>query len=182
MTSKVLICYGSRYGTTTEVVQEMAKTAEDLGVKVNTVFLKKEKPPSSFNEYDLVIIGSGIQAGRWTKEPLSYIKNNIDSLSRTKVALFVVCAYADDPEKRDEAQTLFLDNIIEQYPGLLPISNALIGGAFDFDKYNFAVRALVKNMVSRKLPPGEEMPEKIDFRDWDQIRHWITELVSSVAF
>lgn len=177
MISKALICYGSRYGTTTEVVQEMAKTAEDLGVKVETVFLKKEKPPSSLDDYDLVIIGSGIQAGRWTKEPLNFIKNNIDSLSKTKVALFVVCAYAGDPEKRDDAQIRFLDNIIEKYPGLSPISNALIGGAFDFDKYNFAVRALVKSMGSRSLSPGEEMPEKIDFRDWDQIRSWIKELI-----
>lgn len=155
----------------------MSKTAEDLGAKVDTVFLKKEKPPSPLDEYDLVIVGSGIQAGRWTKEPLNYIKNNIDSLSRTKVALFVVCAYAGNPEKRDEAQTLFLDNITKQFPRLSPISNALIGGVFDFSKYNFAVRALVKKIVRNQFPPDEEMPEKIDFRDWNQIRHWITELV-----
>lgn len=177
MTSKVLICYGSRYGTTTEVVQEMVKTAEDLGVKMDTVFLKKEKPPSSFDEYDLVIIGSGIQAGRWTKEPLDFIKKNIDSLSKTKVALFVVSGYAGNPEKSDEAQTLYLDNIIEEYPGLSPISNALIGGVFEFNKYNFAVRALVKRIVSSQLPPGEEIPEKIDFRDWEKIRDWIRQLL-----
>ncbi|MGY5873963.1 MAG: flavodoxin domain-containing protein [Candidatus Thorarchaeota archaeon] len=177
MKNKVLICYGSRYGTTTEIVQDMKKTAEDLGVKVDTVFLKKEKPPSSFDEFDLVIIGSGIQAGRWTKDPLNFIKNNIDSLSKTKVALFAVCAYAGDPERRDEAQTRFLDDVIEKYPGFSPISTALIGGAFEFEKYNFAVRKIVKTMGSRSLPPGEKMPEKIDFRDWDQIRGWINEIV-----
>ena len=177
MINKVLICYGSRYGTTTEVVQEMVTTIEELGVKADAVFLKKEKPPSSFNEYDLVIIGSGIQAGRWTKEPLDFIKKNIDSLSKTKVALFVVCGYAGNPEKCDEAQLLYLDNMTKEYPGLSPISSTLIGGVFAFDKYNFAVRALVKKIVSSQLPPGEELPEKIDFRDWDKIRDWIRQLL-----
>jgi len=173
----VLICYGSRYGTTTEVVQEMSKTAEKLGVKVDTVFLKKEQLPSPLDNYDLVIIGSGIQAGRWTKEPLEFIKKNLDRLSKTKVALFVVSGYAGNPEKRDEAQTLYLDNIAKEYSGLSPVSNALIGGVFEFNKYNFAVRTLVKKIVRSQFPPGEEIPAKIDFRDWDEIRGWITELI-----
>ena len=37
--------------------------------------------------------------------------------------------------------------------------------------------ALVKKMGSRQLHPDVEMPDKIDFRDWSQIRHWIIELV-----
>jgi menaquinone-dependent protoporphyrinogen IX oxidase len=177
MTSKMLICYGSRYGTTTEVVQEMAKTAQELGVETETVFLKKEKPPSSIQKYDLVIIGSGIQAGQWTKEPLDFIKNNLDSLSKHRVALFVVCGNAGSPEKCGEAQLLYLDNMSEKYPGLSPVSTALIGGVFDFKKYNFVVRTLVKKIVSAQLPPGEELPEKIDFRDWDKIRDWIRQLL-----
>jgi menaquinone-dependent protoporphyrinogen IX oxidase len=177
MTGKMLICYGSRYGTTTEVVQEMAKKAQELGVNSEMVFLKKEKPSSEIQEYDLVLIGSGIQAGQWTKEPLNFIKNNLDSLTKQKVALFVVCGNAGNPEKCDEAQLLYLDNISEKYPGLSPVSTALIGGVFDFSKYNFAVRTLVKSIVKAQMPLGEELPEKIDFRDWDKIRGWIQQLL-----
>ncbi len=177
MTRKVLLCYGSRYGTTTEVVQEMAKTAEGLGAKIDTVFLKKDRLPTSLLDYDLIIIGSGIQAGQWTKEPLKFIKNNLESLSKQKVALFVVCGYAGNPEKCDEAQLLYLDNISEKYPGLSPISTALIGGVFDFSKYNFAVRTLVKSIIKAQMPSGEEIPEKVDFRDWDKIRDWIQQLL-----
>jgi menaquinone-dependent protoporphyrinogen oxidase len=179
MINKMLICYGSRYGTTTEVVQEMAKTAEELGVKTDTIFLKKEKPPSNFHDYELLLIGSGIQAGQWTKESLDFIKNNIDNLSKQRVALFVVCGNAGNPEKCDEAQSLYLDSISEKYPELSPVSTALIGGVFDFNKYNFVVRTLVKKIVSAQLPPGEELPEKIDFRDWDKIRDWIKQILQS---
>ena len=126
MIDKTLICYGSRYGTTTEIVREMAKTAQELGVETETVFLKKEKPLSNIQDYDLVLIGSGIQAGQWTKEPLNFIKNNLESLSKQRVALFVVCGDAGNPERCSEAQLLYIDNILEKYPGISPISTILI--------------------------------------------------------
>ncbi len=175
--NKILICYGTRYGTTTEVVQDMSNTARELGAQVDVVHLEKGTPFPDPEEYDLVIIGSGIQAGQWTKRPLKYIEEKLDSLSKTKVALFVVSGYAGDPDKVLEAQANYLDIMSEKYLGLSPISTALIGGMFEFKKYNLVIRALVKSMVKRNMPPGEELPEKIDFRDWDMIRDWIKELV-----
>jgi menaquinone-dependent protoporphyrinogen oxidase len=177
MTKRVLIGYGSRYGSTAETAEEMTKTAKEAGVQVDLVNLKKETPPSSLQDYDLVVIGSGIMGGRWTKEPLKFIEANIHALSQTKVALFVVCGYAASPDKCDMAQREFLDKIAEQYPGLSPISTGLFPGVFDFKKYNFAVRALVKRIAKQELEPGEEVPEKIDHRDWNLVRDWITGLV-----
>ena len=177
MTKKVAIIYGTRYGTTTEVVQDMSNTARELGVQVDVVHLEKGTTFPEPEDYDLVIIGSGIQAGQWTKRPLKYIEQKLESLSNTKVALFVVSGYAGDPDKVAEAQTNYLDNMSEKYPGLSPVSTALIGGMFEFKKYNIVVRALVKSMVKKNTPPGEEVPEKIDFRDWDMIRDWIKEIV-----
>ncbi|MBY8998445.1 MAG: hypothetical protein KGD60_12000 [Candidatus Thorarchaeota archaeon] len=177
MMNKILIIYGTRYGTTTEVAQDMSNTARELGAQVDVIHLEKGIPFPEPEEYDLVIIGSGIQAGQWTKRPLKYIEQKLESLSKTKVALFVVSGYAGNPDKVAEAQADYLDAMPEKYPGLSPISTALIGGMFEFKKYNLVVRALVKSMAKRNTPPGEELPEKIDFRDWDMIRDWIKELV-----
>lgn len=175
--NKVLIIYGTRYGTTTEVVQDMSNTARELGAQVDVVHLEKGTPYPKPEEYDLVIIGSGIQAGQWTKRPLKFIEQNLETLSKTNVALFVVSGYAGNPDKVAEAQSEYLDMMPEKYPGLSPISTALIGGMFEFKKYNLVVRALVKSIVKKQLPPGEEMPEKMDFRDWDMIRDWIKDIV-----
>ncbi len=177
MMNKVLICYGTRYGTTTEVVQEMSKTAQELGAQVDVVHLQNKTPIPAPEDYGLVIVGSGIQAGQWTKEPLEFIKNNLEKLAQTKTALFVVCGDAGSPDKCAEAQINYLDKIVEENPGLTPVSTALVGGMFDFKRYNFAVRALIKRIVKKELPPGEELPDKIDFRDWDMIRNWIKEIV-----
>jgi menaquinone-dependent protoporphyrinogen oxidase len=189
MTERVLIGYGSRYGSTADIAEAMAKTvqevsdqakaAQGVGIQVDLINLKKAAPPSPLEDYDLVVIGSGIQAGRWTKEPLEFIKDNLDVLSRTKVALFVVCGYAASPDKCDFAQSEFLDKIVEEYPDLAPISTGLFPGVFDFSKYNFAVKALVKRIVTQQMKPGEKVPEKIDYRDWEMVNDWITKLVKS---
>ncbi|MFX1605563.1 MAG: flavodoxin domain-containing protein [Promethearchaeota archaeon] len=178
MMNKVLIVYGTRYGSTAEVVQEMSNTARKLGAQVDAINLEKGTSFPEPEEYDLVIIGSGIRTGQWKKEPLKFIEQKLESLSRTKVALFVVSGYAGNPDRVAEAQAEYLDSIPEKYPGLSPISTALIGGMFEFKRYNLVIRALVKSIVKNQLPPGEELPEKIDFRDWDMIRDWITQLVS----
>ncbi|MHA1881722.1 MAG: flavodoxin domain-containing protein [Candidatus Thorarchaeota archaeon] len=175
--TKIAICYGSRYGTTTSVVEEMTKVAEEAGAEVDAIVLKTHTLPVALYEYDLIIIGSGIQAGRWIKEPLEFIKENLGSLSKKKVALFVVCGDAGSPDKCDNAQTLYLDAISAEYPGLSPVSTGLFGGMFDFNKYNFVTRALVKKIVKKSLPEGEELPEIMDFRNWDQIRSWISGLL-----
>ncbi len=175
--SKIAICYGSRYGTTTGIVQEMAKTAEEVGASIEVVELKRNKLAQSVHEYDLILIGSGIQAGRWTKEPLKFIEENLESLSNCKVALFVVCGDAGNPALCDKAQADYLDTITAQYPTLSPVSTGLFGGMFDFKRYNFVTRSLVKSIVKKRTPKGEEVPEIMDFRDWDKIREWTTNVV-----
>jgi menaquinone-dependent protoporphyrinogen oxidase len=156
----------------------MSKTAKELGAQVDVVNLEKGIPFPAPEDYDLVIIGSGIRVGQWKKEPLEFIEQKLEPLSRTKVALFVVSGYAGNPDKVAQAQAEYLDSMPEKYPGLSPISTALIGGVFEFKKYNLVIRALVKNIVKSQMPPGEEIPEKIDFRDWDMIHDWIKQLVS----
>ena len=176
MPPKTLICYGTRYGTTTEIVEEMAKTARETGAEVDVIELGKKIPAIDPTEYGLVIVGSGIQAGRWKKEPLKFIEGNLEALTTTKVALFVVCGDAGNPEQCDYAQTQYLDSIVSSYPNLEPVSTGLFGGMFDFKRYSFPVRVLVKRIVKSRAPPGEDVPEVMDFRDWEKIRSWVREL------
>ncbi len=174
---RIAICYGSRYGTTTEIVQDMAKTAEEAGAEVDVVDLRRQAFPAQEAKYDLYVVGSGIQAGKWTKQPLELLEKLAESSSR--VAIFVVCGDAGSPDRCGIAQTEYLDRIAARYPSLSIVSTGLFGGMFDFKRYNFIVRALVKRIVKSQLPEGEELPETMDFRDWNQIREWMQGLVAS---
>ena len=177
--TRIAICYGSRYGTTTGIVEEMVKAAQEVGATVDAVDLKKGKLPSPLSDYDLIAIGSGIAAGQWTKEPLKFMEKNAEALAMKKVALFVVCGDAGDPARCDDARAAYLDKIAARYPEVNPVSTGLFGGMFDFNKYNFMVRKLVQGIVKKNLPEGEELPEVIDYRDPEKVRAWIADLVRS---
>jgi menaquinone-dependent protoporphyrinogen oxidase len=158
----------------------MAKVADEAGVQVESIELKKKLPKLNLIDYDLAIIGSSIQVGKWKKEPLKFIEENLPALSTMKMALFVVCGDAGNPEGCATAQTNYLDAIVEMYPGLQPISTGLFGGMFDFKRYNFAMRAMLKRVVASQQPEGAEIPEVIDYRDWDQIRDWMHSLILAI--
>ena len=63
--SKALIVYGTRYGATTGTSEIIADTLRQEGFEVRVVDAKKDKV-QSVSEFDLIIVGSGIQMGKWT--------------------------------------------------------------------------------------------------------------------
>jgi menaquinone-dependent protoporphyrinogen oxidase len=170
MTKNILICYGTRYGATAEIAERIAQTLRERDSSVDLFNLKTESP-SQIDQCDLIIIGSGIAAGKWTKEPLKWMKKHQDMLSQKKVALFVSCAYAVVAEKQDEARTKYLEEIAEKYLKNPPESLGLFGGVIDFSKYNFVVRRLM-NVMAKAHRSGDEPLTYLDFRDWKQIEEW----------
>lgn len=65
--TKVLIVYGTRYGATASTSKIVAATLEQEGLEVRIVDGEKE-PVQSIGEYGLIIVGSGIQMGKWTRQ------------------------------------------------------------------------------------------------------------------
>ena len=156
----------------------IASTIKESGATVDVVNLKNEKVPAQINDYNLIVVGSGIQAGSWTSEPREFIKTHLDILSQKRVALFVVCLDAASEDKCEEAQRNYLDKIVGENPGLSPISTTLLPGKIDFRQHNFVVRRMLKSIISKELPPGEELSEVMDFTDLDKVREWATSLIS----
>jgi menaquinone-dependent protoporphyrinogen oxidase len=170
MIKSVLICYGTRYGATAEIAERIGQTLRERAATVDLINLKTEKP-EQIDQYDIVIIGSGIIAGKWTKEPLKWMKKHKAQLSGKKVALFVSCAYSAVPEKQEEARTKYLEKIAEKYLENPPESLGFFGGVIDFSKYNFVVRGIMK-IMTRVNRSDDEPLTYLDFRNWKQIEEW----------
>ena len=177
MTQQVLVGYGTRYGSTAEVAERIGKVLRENGLTVRIVDIKEEDPPSDLSDFDLVIVGSGILAGRWTKEPIEFLKKNKEILAEKDVALFVVCAYAANPETRHDAFENYLVAVGKDLDPITPISLGFFGGVIDFSKYNFAIRALMKRMVKSNAE-DREVSEYMDLRDWEEIESWAKSLVT----
>ena len=171
--SNILIVYGSRYGSTKQIAHHIGETLTSLGNKVDVV--DAQKTPN-LDDYELIIVGSGIQAGNWKKETKKFLEKNRETLRSKKTALFVSCGDALEPDRRDEAYQKYLVAIAESNE-LQPIAYGLFGGSFDFNGGKGLVYSLFLKMVKRDFEKKGIATEGLyDFRDWDDITAWAKEL------
>jgi menaquinone-dependent protoporphyrinogen oxidase len=176
---KALIVYGSNTGSTEEIAETIASKLSDRGIKVDLVDLKKEKH-SRPEDYDLVIVGSGIKMGKWTTEALNYLKNNEESLSLRPHAIFVSSGFTSDPSRREQCRVDYIDAVLERYPKLKPVSTGLFGGVYNWKRYNFVIKRLVISLLKSMGQTEIDTSKPLDFRDWDMINAWAEELTSLV--
>ncbi len=96
-----LVVYGTRYGATANTSEVIADVLRQERFEVKVVDAKKDKL-QSISEFSLVIVGSGIKMGKWTKEPKKFLGKFQKELSKKKVALFVCCGSAKLLTEREE--------------------------------------------------------------------------------
>ena len=177
--AKVLIVYGTRYGTTANTAEVIADTLKQEGLEVKLVNAKNEKV-QSVNEFDLIIIGSGIKMGKWTGEAEDFIKKHQKELSSKKVALFVSCGSAsplsegEQKEKEmDDGKRKYLEDKALELK-VKPVSLGFFGGCYDFNKMGFFFRKTLSSIKPKLEGAGykESKAGVYDLRDLDAIRDW----------
>ena len=178
VSKKVLIAYGTRFGSTEEISIKFKQTLEEKGFVVDLVNLKaKKRKKPNITDYSGVLIGSGIRVSRWTKEAKKFLKNNIKTINDTKMAtgIFLSSGEAANPDKRPTVIKKYLVDVFKKYK-LNMEENVLydaFGGVFDLSSSSNLSR-LNKTMLSTvadedpNIIPGERR----DYRDWDQINRF----------
>ena len=184
MAKKALIVYGTRYGATESTSEEIAKVLKGEGLEVKVVNVKKEQV-KDISPYDLIIIGSGMQMGKWTGEPENFLNQFQKELTNKKVAIFVSSgaqAFIEYEKKTEEIENnrkKYLEEKASKY-NLQPISMVILGGMWDFNKMNFVLRKTLASFKPRIEAAGfkEIKPGLYDTRDWDAIRKWAKGLIA----
>jgi menaquinone-dependent protoporphyrinogen oxidase len=176
---KALIVYGTRYGATANTSEIIAEALRQEGFEVKVVNAKNEKI-QNINEYELVIVGSGIQMGRWTNEPEKFLDNFQQELSEKKLAIFVSSGAAhplsEGEEKTKEiqdARTKYLEQKAAKY-NQKPLALGLFGGIYDFNKMSWILRRTMASLKPQLEEAGlkETEPGRYDTRDFDSICRW----------
>jgi menaquinone-dependent protoporphyrinogen oxidase len=100
---RTLIVFGTRYGATAGTSEEIAKVLQGEGFDVKIVNAKEEKI-KDISMYELIIVGSGMQIGRWTGEAEDFLKRFQTHLAQKKFAIFVssLKSMAEREGKTDE--------------------------------------------------------------------------------
>ncbi len=177
MQKNVLIVYGSRFGCTEEVSQKIAEILQTEGITTQVVDLQKtrEREWPSPEEFDGVLIGSGIKIMKWTKEPRNFLEKHGKEFSGREnvLGLFVCCLSA--VTDKEHARKEYLEKIMEKIGVTADICDAF-GGVLDFSessRMGFLNKKMLKTAAKgMQKDMGLEIDEngKNDFRDWDQIQ------------
>ena len=177
---KALIVYGTRYGTAAEIAEEIGKVMENEGAEVDLVDSRDLKD-CNISPYDLVVVGSGIKIGKWTNGSLKFLQNNRSILSGKKVALFVTCGAANDEKTRAEGQEKYLDEVALKYLSGKPVAMGLFGSVYDPNaKHGLMYKLTTNFMIKKELEKqGIDTSKGLDYRNWDEIRYWASNLISS---
>ena len=184
--NKALIVYGTRYGATASTSEEIAKILRQEGLDVRIVNAKEEKV-KDIAEYELVIVGSGIQINKWTGEPEKFLEKFQEELARKKVALFVCCGSASQalnegkPEIAESARRKYLDEKAAKY-SLQPVALGLFGGVYNYNKEPWwAKKAMEADRPRIEAAYKETQPGVYDTRDWNAIRSWAKDLAKKAT-
>jgi menaquinone-dependent protoporphyrinogen oxidase len=182
MTKRVLIAYGTRFGSTEEISNKFAEIMRNRGLETTVVNVKKDQWPF-LDQYDAVLIGSGIKMGRWTKEARNFLRKNLEDLRiKSFFAVFVSSGEAGDPEKYQEAKEKYVQTIISDLGlNLNEVMHEAFGGVFDLTKSS-KLGWLDKKFANMAAKEDSSLTENEynDLRDWDQINSFGNEATTRI--
>ena len=183
---KALIAYATRYGATTSTSEEIAKILREEGINIKVANVKEEKI-TDISEYDLIIVGSGMQMGKWTSEAENFLQKFHREFAKKKLALFVssmktVSEREGKTEDVVNSRKVALEDKVSKY-NLQPIALGFFGGVLDYNKMNFIMRRTMGFLKPQLEKDGfqEVQPGVYELRDWDEIRKWARELAAKAS-
>jgi menaquinone-dependent protoporphyrinogen oxidase len=174
---RVLIAYGSRYGSTSEVALELAKVLREGGMNPQMLDLVQTKPKDwpPLVDFDGVLIGTSIKIGKWTKEAQRFLGASKDDilLGGIRLGTFVCCIdVLKDPEG---AERKYCTAVIEK-AGMKADACGVFAGVIDLSdssKLGFVEKKMAK-VAGPEMVKGTghelKVDERNDYRDWDAIR------------
>ncbi len=153
--SGAIIVFATKYGTT----EKAASLIKDNLPGAVVCDLRKNPDPR-LEEFDLVVIGGPIYAGKIHRAIKKFCRKNLEALLRKKTALFICCMY-----EGEKAEQQFRDAYTEKLRQSTSLS-AIFGGELSLEKLNFLERFVIKKFIGVKESASRFQPGKIrEFAD-----------------
>ncbi len=159
---KVLVCAASRHGATTEIAVAIADALAAEGIEA---VVRGPEAVASLAEYDGIVLGSGVYAGRWLGPVKQLIERESAVLASRPVWLFSSGPLGDPlkPEQDPEDLELLLKRTHA-------VGHRTFAGKIDTRQLGIAEKTIFAVV---RAPEG-------DFRPWPAIGEWASEIAAAM--
>ena len=163
--AKVLLTYASKYGSTCEVAEAIAKALRTRGLDATVEPVESVK---DLEGYSAVVLGVALYFFRWRGSAHKFLKRHHRKLERIPMAVFGMGPIEDTAEQYKGARE-HRDKGLAKHAWLAPVSVTVFGG--------------------RLAPEGLRFPDNnpairqmgaVDLRDWDAVGKWADGLVEKL--
>lgn len=158
---RVLVTAATKYGATGEIAQAIGQVLNEHGVDTTVL------PPDqveAVDDYDAVVLGSGVYAGHWLKPAKEFVDRNRNALAARPVWLFSSGPIGDPPKPEEDPV-----DVAELMQTTKAREHRLFAGKLERQQLSFPEKAM---MVAFRVKDG-------DFRDWEEIKGWAAEIAEA---
>lgn len=147
-----LIVYASKHGTAERCASILSRK---LTGKVDLYKLKSRTVPD-LAQYNKIVIGGSIYAGRIQKEVREFCSSNLNILKSKNLGLFICCAFKNNAEA--QLNSSFPQELLNS-----AATKECFGGEMRFSDMNFAEKLLTK-MVSKEIAKSDPNLAAVDMK------------------
>lgn len=137
---KILIVFKTRHGCT-EYVANMLETRLEGDI---TLWNLSQKDYPDLSDYDTVIVGGSIHAGRIQDRVKRFMERHWEVIRTKKLGLFLCCM-----EKDEKARKQLEDAFLPEYRDHAVFAG-ILGGGFNFERMNFIEKFITKKVAGVK--------------------------------
>jgi menaquinone-dependent protoporphyrinogen oxidase len=165
---RVLVSAASGHGSTTEIARVVGRALANNGVAVDIV---APAAVDSIEDYDAVILGSAVYAGRWLAEARDFAIRFCDPLAARSVWLFSSGPVGDPSRKLVQSMVQDPADVSKIRQAIHVRDHRMFAGKLDPQGLSIAQRASL--LVFRNMSG--------DFRDWAAITQWADGIAADLA-
>lgn len=160
---KVLVTASTKYGATGEIARAIAGALAERGLDVT---LSPPDEVGAIEDFDAVVLGSGVYAGRWLKEAKGLVDRSAAALASRPVWLFSSGPIGDPPKPEEDPV-----DVAEIQEATQARDHRVFAGKLVKKQLRFADKAIASAL---RVPEG-------DFRDWDEVKDWASSIADALA-
>ena len=162
---KTAVIYSSTDGHTVKICEKIIEIIKHESIiSLSSI---EEVDSLDLESFDFILVGASIRYGNHKANLFSFIKNNLESLSKKDTAFFNVNAVARKEDKNTPATNPYLIKFLKKVawkPSLLEV----FAGKISYPKYHFFDKHMIRFIMWMSKGPTDSS-KVFEFTDWKKV-------------